>query len=595
MTWATTKVSVAFQKGLGSSIEQFWPPSDPATVGARDGLAITVDRKRSDGAVVSTVSQQLRIDGRMCLLVTVEIANADPERPLPTDETFGTWKVVFTGCHALPVFGLSHGGGLETYVPQETYIWELPKWVHEGQGLGTSIPTHTARAMRFLVAQPEPTESQVDCLRWLTETCLTGYWRLAAFPTGEKDAFELPVNEPEPENLEVLLPEAAFQWSQANPRSLWGFRFRPGDGGDDAEFGADPWPQLRATPDACYNIDRRLLGYANHQPQWIYDRRYVETPSPEAWKFTGNLSDHSRNRKGTPERHDWAALERYKKGWLCGADSIEHTALPALHLAHYTGDPYWCEKAIDYGYWLLNTIHTSRYTIQQGGYDCHLMPIPRFYRMVICLIQCSIVAREWGKVFPRALNDAEVFEQALVRYVHEVFDSPWRQAGYPDYEIFQRPDGSGQVNGKLAVAVWQAGFPIQAFWWIAHNLGRDNDSTNVTTLGYRAAQLVTEWARMVLASWSFDPNANQWVMGKLLEATPLTSPTWPYADRAFVHVSLDGLVYWPYAGLKLVQLWNPELITNEQEREVLDTVVLWLENRWPDLRTGRWGNIGGPE
>ncbi len=600
MTWGTTRISVAHTAGFGQpSIQRVWPPppSKPECGSVRNGLLVSFEREPFNvgnrQVVLSAAASQIRLDGRTCMLVVVEVANADPYLPLPTDATFGTWKVVFQGCHALPVYGLSHGGSLETYVPQETYIWELPKWNHDGLGIGTSIPTHTCRGMRFLVAQPEATESQLDCLRWLTNVCLSGSWSQAAFNpaiNGEPDGFELPVRQSVPNELEVLLPEAGFAWSQSNPKNLWGFRKEPSGPGDDGEWGSDPWPQLRASSVPAYNLDRRLLGYANHQPMWIYDREYVATPDERAWKFTGSLSDHSRNRKGLPHRSEWAELQQYKKGWLCDADGIEHTAHPALHLAWCTGDPYWCEKAIDYGYHILNTIHSSRVPIAQGGYDSHVMPVPRYYRMVVALIQATLVARKWGAVFPRALDDAKVFEESLCRYVDEVAESTWRQLGYPDWVIAERPDGL--VDGKAAVAVWQGGFPIQAFWWIGRNLGIDSDGVT-NEVGIRAMGLVAEWARMILASWSFNASANQWEMGKLLQATPLSSPGWPEAPREYVHVSLDGLVYWPYAGLKLVEQWNPELLS-QVERVKLSVVIAWLERRWPDLVTGRWGNIGGP-
>lgn len=587
MTWETTRVGVYYTRGLATPVHQnVYPPQDATNVGVRDGLLISVERDRfpmgQRALVTTTISQQVRIEDRLCLLVTVEIANSDPQIPLATDDTFGRYSVAFQGCHALPCYALSHGGQWEAYTPQETYVYHFPTWEHGVLGTGTTIPTHTFRAMRFLAVQPEGTETQADALRWLTEVLLDSRWK-SVFDTEDFHwSFELPMRASF--ESETFQPESAWRYQTADPKNLWGFRQDPNGSGDDQEFGTDPWPGLRGwdSQAAALNLDRRLLVFTGHQPQHLYDRRYVPTPSEESWKFTGELSDHSRNRKGLPHRTQLEQLARFKKGRVAIPDSIEHVALPGLHLAWYTGDPYWCEKAIDYGYWLMNTLHTKRVGISQGGYDSPLWPILRFHRSIIALQQCAMVAREWAKVMPSAFGPAQEFFQFLREKIDEIHDLPeWRQQGYPDWSIFTRPDGSGQVNGKLCLAVWQAGFVIQAMHWSIQ------EQQNTT----KARQILKEMVQIVLAGWVQQDGT--WKMGKLLETKPLSTPNWPHGELGFVHESLDRLVTWPYAGLKLASGYHRALFS-APELDKLDTIVRHLETRFPEVVDGRWGSIAVP-
>ena len=89
MTWETTRVGVYYTRGLATPVHQnVYPPQDATNVGVRDGLLISVERDRfpmgQRALVTTTISQQVRIEDRLCLLVTVEIANSDPQIPLAT-------------------------------------------------------------------------------------------------------------------------------------------------------------------------------------------------------------------------------------------------------------------------------------------------------------------------------------------------------------------------------------------------------------------------------------------------------------------------------------------------------------------------------
>jgi hypothetical protein len=553
--------------------------------GSQNGRAVSVSRQRvfetAVGALTATtVINQVQIQGRYAFQIVVELGNSDSERPMKTRDTFGEYVLAFTNCVVLPVFGLSLGGEWNFHEPSGTTTYKFPKWDHPGLGMGTTTPTHATRTMRFLAIEPLAGESVNDVLRWLTNIVANSAWSEALI-NGNSGDFDLPLNA-SLDAHEPLQPESAFSWHQANPRNLWGFRDNQGGAGDDLEFGTEPYPALRFSLPACLNLLRRLTGYAGHQPMHMYDRRYVETPNEEAWKFTGALSEHSRNLKGLPSRHD-PEFAAYREGWVAGPETIEHCSFPQLWLAWRTMDPALCEQAVDIAYYLMNTIHRLDVGIYEGGYDCPLKPIPRCHRLMTCLIQAQMVCEKWGQVFEHAAEAALAAKTFIENKILELHASSWRQDGYPDYAIFQRPDG--KVNGKIAIAAWQGGFPIQVYWWVAKNIPH---------VAQKAKDMLREWTQIILAAWQYQPYDARMKMGKLIAASPMSTPGWPAGELEYVHVSLDGLVTWPYAGLKLARGYHADLFT-APELHKLDSVIANLEEYWPELITGKWGNIAAPE
>lgn len=368
-----------------------------------------------------------------------------------------------------------------------------------------------------------------------------------------------------------LISRAHDPWAKyvellTTPRDLqygFGHSKSPSQSGMQKRFGWQSYPWLDQGVDLTGLEERLLLAEALRvHSRYPYNTGfmppgYIPVPDERAIYYWGELSWHSRNRLGRPGIH---APEEEKEPYLLGregweAPAGEHCTSILPLLAWYHRNWWAAQQCIRLGYWIMNQTHQP-IPVNQGGYDTPYLREPRcFYRSIRLLWQCGKVMQMHG--YHEDKFNFLTHCKDMCRWAVE----HWKPLDYgksptrPDEMVPGYPD-------ERTIAVWQLiGLPILYRVW------KEVDSGDAKImLQDQARQLVGAYVR----------RGEEWWLRKVVLAADPTMGWEP-------HSSLDGLIYWPYASLKLIaqkgDIWSEE--TEIQEKAVY--IVADLEKRFPGL------------
>lgn len=338
----------------------------------------------------------------------------------------------------------------------------------------------------------------------------------------------------------------------------FGYRRAANASGPDKRFGFEPYPN-------AYEADRimlaELLRAEGRYPCHVDFDQHIRVPDPGAIYFDGELSWHSRNRLGRPTRDAPPEVRepflKGRGGWEAPRAEWCESVLPILA---YEGNCLWAaRKCVSLGYWICNQTHEP-IPINDGGYDTpYLVHLRAFHRAIITLWRCYVVMNHYGWI-----HHVDEFGGHLCDMCRWLVEKS-KPLGYGIVPRNESEEVQGHP-GEPTISSWQMlGLPVLFKIW-----GELSSEDAKTILMDQGTQLLETYELV---------DGVAWFRKVALASDPKIG--WP------LHPSQDGLIFWPYAGLRLISEDCAGLFTQEQKEKAF-LIVKDLERRWEALTGAEW-------